>query len=377
MVGTAVLPETELAPNEKWCSKCKEGKDRGEFPKDIRQKDGFNRYCFICTRLLNHIRYEKTLKTKGHDLIPCPICGRSFRVLFNHISQLHKLTKGQPGGVNLDNITVSITKESSINYSKSNSRQYPKLRLGDSVEIKNKHITFPKSFWPKDCKYVNVIVDKAKLQIKFNPTNIKAGSVKHLVNGELESDTQHRLRIHVHNELLEQLEIARPIFSLRKGAGFVIQFYQNDGELLDIFEFWSNSKHFLNTQSHLTTGLGQSRISIAEHIWPINAEHVFLEWNKSNRKNGQNYLDLLPVSRTGFIVGKSKLDFKQYVGLENCKKLWLQRKRFIFSLGVSPYKNLIPGGNWDLVKTLPSGALRFRLYKERQPKQQRSEEIAS
>jgi hypothetical protein len=28
MVGTVVLPEIELAPNEKRCSKCKEVKDR-------------------------------------------------------------------------------------------------------------------------------------------------------------------------------------------------------------------------------------------------------------------------------------------------------------------------------------------------------------
>ena len=406
----------QLAPNEKRCSKCKEVKDRGEFYKTGKIKnDGLSYSCKKCLALKRNPNYKpkpmvnkdlpigkklctKCLEIKDKDdfylnkklsgnwhpvsqckkcvlikflekkdiarektdscLLTCPICNRSFSRLVIHALQTHGINKE---GLEKLGCTKFISDKASENITKSlTGKKYPSLQKGFVAEIKTGRIYFPKQCLPLDCEYINVLVDKSKLQIQFNPINRQLKSSKKI--GDLKRHT-YRGCLRVHKDLLDNLDIIRPLILPRNRAGFVIQFYDEDETILQTFEVWAKSGQSMRNQNQFC--IHGKTASIASHLWPINAEYVFFERNYTNR-NKFGFLDIIPVSRNGFIVGKIKLDFKQYIGTENCSKVWKAGNRFLFSfMRFVKTENLLPS-DWDLVKTLPNGALRFRMYKERE-----------
>jgi hypothetical protein len=363
-----------LPPNEKRCSKCKEVKDRGEFGKNKVYKDGLFSYCKQCYALHRKL-HSKPLK---HQMVSlrgekqCRLCEQVKQKVDFPIDRAvkgglknsckdcyNKLQNQRLAPKRLKNSNPDLLREIR---SRASSKPNFKRRRGDIAEIKHKSITFPKEYWPQDCRYARVVIDKNKLQIEFNPVNKKTPNSKIVApctKGSI------RLKINLHEEIASSLDIiARKIIYLRKGAGFAIQFLEEDLAMFDAFEIWA--------KSGLSFGMNREKlsvynktVSIAEHIWPSNAEYAFLEWHLSTRKNGNSYFDLIPVSRTGFIVAGTKNQFKQYIGLYDCLKLRKNYNRLFIYPEKFLNDNNIPFGDWDLKEILPSGALRFRLYKER------------
>jgi phage FluMu protein Com len=345
------------APDEKRCSKCKEVKGKDEFHKDKTKLDGLGHQCKACR--IEGERNKRDLKRSINrsNLIICPTCKREFDVLTNHTIQVHGVNKES---LRVIGITETITPELKIKYVDNGKKPKPSQRRGDVAEIKSKYISFPISYWPSDCKFVRVKVVKEKLQIQFNPLVVKTKGAKTV----FKAARGYRMNVYLYQSILDSLHIIRPLVLLRKGAGFYIQLLEEDKGLFDIFEFWSKSSRSTQNLAGLTTYYYKD-ISIADHLWPINAEYAYLEWHPTTRKNGNNYLDVVPVTRAERTVKGNKLRLNQYLGLEDCLKVRLIQNRIWFRAIKFFQDTKVPPGDWDLKEILPSGALRFRLYKER------------
>jgi hypothetical protein len=351
----------QLAPNEKRCSKCKEVKDKGEFGIKKLHKDGLDFICKKCRRERDAVSKNKKTLGSGEDYLNCPLCPYVFKNLKSHLVQKHQI-------VERDYQKLGITKVYSNSYltNLSEGCKIPHFtaRRGEVAEIRKTTISFPREYWPPDCKFAKVTISRITNQIEFNPINKKLYGAKS-IGIPPSGPFGHRLWVHIHKDLLENLELFDGTLTrlvLRKGAGFVIQLLNEDATLLDIFEAWAKT-HRLRNKSHLSIICGNKPyLSIASYLWPVNAEYAFLEFSKTKYNS---YLDVFPVSRTGFIVGPKKMDFKQYIGLENCLKLQKTCGRLRMIAINFTRNNNIPPSDWDIKEILPSGALRFRLYKGR------------
>ncbi|MBA3829873.1 MAG: hypothetical protein H0X33_13115 [Taibaiella sp.] len=358
-----------LQLDEKRCSKCKEVKSRGEFHPSKIHRFGIYPSCRNCNTKMQFLSRVEKASVKDPNGIQCPICGFYFGRLLSHTIPAHNIYKE-----NL--ILMGITKFNSdltlLTMGKGQRIPKPNCRKGDFAEITERSITFPDKYWPADCQFVKVVVKKTEFQILFNPSINKLLSTKKV---RLPDYKSHRIRVTIHLGLLRQLEISRPILALRNGAGFAIQFYQQDGELLEPFTYWAKHGQSMKNTAGLTTYSHAltPNISIGDHLWPQNAEYAYYDLFKTSR--GIRYYDVLPVSRTGHIVNPKSGELLQYIGLFECREVRLMGNRICIPAGRFIHENNIPSGDWDLKEVLPSGALRFRLYRERQPKP--SEDIAS
>jgi hypothetical protein len=373
-MGTVVLPE--LAPNEKRCSKCKEVKDRGEFGLDKKSNDGLNCCCKLCNRSLNKQKKSAERLLKDESLLICPICNFKYSDLVSHSRQTHGFDKQDL--LDIFGVSNCYSTKTKLSYANRKPSMLGRggldhhLRKGDFVELGKTVFSFPKKFWPSDCKYVRIKVDKEKLQVQFNPISNNSQGARRVFS----EDNKFRCYIGMTNEeIKEQIKIFRPVYYLRKGAGFYIQFYEQDSKILEPFEFWRKHGSLRNTSSLTVYKTGQ--ISIADHIWPFNIEHAYFEWCSSTRKNKPDYLDIIPIKQSGFITDSSKNKTVQYIDFKDCFKVIRNGNRLIVFNKKFVIQHGITASDWDLKEVLPSGALRFRLYKERQPRGQSEEDIAS
>jgi hypothetical protein len=351
----------ELGPNGKRCGFCKEVKGRDEFNKNKAMSDGLNHYCINCQTNHNRNTSLKKRVEKEEELFKCPICEVGFFHLINHARQIHNMGRDELEAMGVKKFVSDYSRNK---YIKAGQHLKPSLRRGEVIEIKKGRLTFPRSHWPDNCKFVKLEVHEKKVHLI---PYLRQHHYTKPVNIPQEGQGAHRLAIRIPDLMLNSLDIERDIEPTKRKS-FTIKFLEKDDELLRIFKIWAVSGQSLKNTSALTTNLfcKYPYFSIQRQEWPSNAEYAYLEWYPMHRKNNPGYIDILPVSRTGFIVLGQDLELGQYIGLEQCVKISPVKERlYIRPQHFVSQNNNIPSGDWDFVKTLPSGALRFRFYKER------------
>jgi hypothetical protein len=336
-----VVETAELAPNEKRCSKCKEVKDRGEFGKDKSRNDGKTNQCRKCCSQKLRQPWAAIKKERLIYGYKCENCGEKFLHLNRHMKFAHSVDTTNPM---MSELTRGRLKNKALLQEK-------------PMEItwqRGYRLAFPKEYWPSHCNYVRFKLNKKFNQILLNPYTKKITSSRKLQSNRA------RYYISLTNSLAEQIQLDEAKIFLDKS--FIVIQLQNS-TLLDEFEFWING----NKRNYSGVYTDTKRvISIAKVYWPLNVNFVLPEFYFIRNTA---YLDLIPVSDSGEITFKNgKLG--QYVGRENCYTLFDNGARYQVNAKGFFMKNNIPSGDWDLKEVLPSGALRFRLYKEREAKQE-------
>jgi hypothetical protein len=347
-----------LAPNEKRCSKCKEVKDRSEFLFNKENKDGLMGYCKVC-----HNTRAREKRAKNRKCLICPICGQYCIWLSPHLNKIHGLNKSEFANLG---ITQTMADSERIGRGVRLKKPHMSMRKGEVVVISKYHITFPREFWPVDCRYVKFIVSKKDKTVHLKPY-LRNSENTRSVYIPPEGPNGHRIRLNAHNILLTSLDVERDIRLVAKTEkkGFIIQFSDKDDPLLEAFHVWSNFGLNKTNISDLTTysHTKQPTITISAAIWPDNANYAIFSLHRTNRTNSDDYIEVTPCFGYVFRAGMVKA---------------VRRKnRYLMSPAKFIKESMVPSGDWDLKEVLPSGALRFRLYKERQPRGQSEEDIAS
>lgn len=344
---------TILGLSEKPCSKCGEIKDRSEFSPDSRRPDGCQSSCKDCgKKLAFEIRQNKL---KGKKTIDCPICGKPYLWLIPHLNHIHGLRKSDLEGLDI----TFVSPDAHEAFTNRVTRVRPNTRRGETATIGKNTISFPREYWPEDCKFVQVIVSKPKKQVYFKPF-LKEHPYTKTVRIPPKGPYGHRLRIQFHPKLLGSLDEERDLkLTWGERKGFTINFTDRNDPLLDIFELWAldTSGQIMVNPANLTTYAHRKRpaITISPTIWPLNAKYAAFYLSRPRNRKGDDYLDVTPISAQAAKLLGTREKVKV---VKQGNRLTMFAARFINGHG-------IPSGDWDLVDRLPSGALRFRLYKER------------
>jgi hypothetical protein len=348
VVGTA-----ELAPNEKRCSKCKEVKDRGEFSPDRRSPIGLQSSCRDCgKKLAISIRQRNH---SGKEALPCPIqgCGTFHLWLLPHLYKIHGYNR-----ITIKSLGISetVAPETHKVFSKRTQAAKEYLRKDNVVTIQNCGISFPRDYWPNGCRFVKVVVSKEKKQVYLKPF-LREHSYTKKVGIRPEN---RRLIIRINRVLLDSLDVERDI-QLVKGKGFIIKFTDKDDPLLDALSLWAldtsgqimKNPYKMTTYSHFKS----PSITISRSIWPESAGYALIEFTRTKRGE---FIDITPLTEKNNSARKPV----------RIVKVVKRYNRFSMKAVEFLNNHFIPSGDWDLKEVLPSGALRFRLYKEREAKQE-------
>jgi hypothetical protein len=286
-------------------------------------------------------KYQADKLLKANDGIECPICHKNFLKLVMHTKLKHGVGKEEL-------INNGVTEFNHARYKefleKPRQRRLEKTRLN----FNKKSLSIPSEWWPSDCLYVRIKIENKLRQIHFNPVNKPLEDTHKLTI--FRSKHKHWFRINISQKIAESLEIEEPKLQY-SGHNVILQL--EGEELLYDFQAWANWN--ITQLSSITITKSNKTISIPKFIWPLNAEYVYLEFNK-------NFLDLFPVTKAEQIstTKRGKLVLGQYIDLSECLKLFPHQNRFQIRAAKFFSNNDLPVDNWEFQGQKPDGRLRFK-----------------
>jgi hypothetical protein len=289
-------------------------------------------------------KYQKDKTLKAAEGVECPVCQRKFFRLVSHTKAVHNLTRNDLIELGYQVLYHQRYKEF---LEKPRSRRIKQTRLN----FTKKSLSIPTEWWPPDCLYVRIKIEKKLKQIHFNPANQPLEDTHKLTISK--SKHKHWLRVNISQKIAESLEIEKPTLKF-SGHNVILQL--EGEELINDFQSWANWN--ITQLSLITITKSSKTISIPKFIWPKNAEYVYLELSK-------NFLDMLPVTKAEriSITKRGKLGLGQYLDLSECLKLSLNSNRYQIRACKFFSANDLPVDGWEYQGQKPDGRLRFKHHK--------------
>jgi len=335
----------EVLEQTKQCKKCGEVKGLGDFGK---YKHYYRSNCNPCRSIdsLNQFRKRvgitnQLLKFEG---VKCPKCAKYFMRLDTH--------KCLEGFLNSSKIISKHVK------SKMSGSQIRKNGNLHKIYITNFGVSIPIDYWPSDCDYTKIVLDRNSNQVNFYPINKRNKGCIKLWKGK---PFPSRVYFHLSKKYNEQVKFVNPILYL-EGTHVVMQF--EDSTIFPIFETKADNYRSLKQMADaLSTSYGSKgrenyAISIKATVWPNIAEYAYVEYIRKG-------FNIYPVTRSGQILLKED-KVGQWVDRDNCYKVSKRGNRFYITPTALFRQHNIPSGEWRLITTKPDGSLRFGFIRETQ-----------